>query len=123
MYTLRVRRTFVAQHYLTTPNAGPENEWHSHQFDLEVILKGPSLNEDGYLLDIVELKSIMDTLVDRYTDATLNDLPEFDNLNPSIEHFARICCDYINNNIEKDNINSTTVRIWEDDEAWASYCR
>ena len=121
MYTLRVSRDFVAQHYLTVPGCGPENEWHSHHFESELLLEGPSLNENGYLIDIVEVEEILDSRVDRYRDATLNDLPEFDNKNPSIEHFSQIVCSYIVTNIESSNISTVTVRIWEDDSAWASY--
>jgi 6-pyruvoyltetrahydropterin/6-carboxytetrahydropterin synthase len=121
MYTLRVSRDFVAQHYLTVPGCGPENEWHSHHFELELLLEGPSLNENGYLIDIVEVEEILDSRIDRYRDATLNDLPEFADKNPSIEHFSQIMCSHIVDEIELSNISSVTVRIWEDDSAWASY--
>jgi 6-pyruvoyltetrahydropterin/6-carboxytetrahydropterin synthase len=121
MYTLRVARDFVAQHYLTVPDCGPENEWHSHHFEIELILEGPSLNEHGYVVDIVEVEDLLESRVDRYRDATLNDLPEFDDKNPSIEHFSRIISDYIKRHINTEPVETITVRIWEDDSAWASY--
>lgn len=121
MYTLRVARDFVAQHYLTVPDCGPENEWHSHHFELELILEGPKLNEHGYLVDIVEVEEILESRVNRYRDATLNDLPEFDDKNPSIENFSQIITSYITAHLSTDNIDSITVRLWEDDSAWASY--
>lgn len=120
MYQLMVRRDFVAQHYLTVPNCGPENEWHSHHFDVEVLLKGASLNENGYLVDIVEVEDVLDSLVDRYRDATLNDLPEFEGLNPSIEHFSRIFCTALQEQLDMGELDAT-VKIWEDEDAWASY--
>ena len=120
MYELMVRRDFMAQHYLTVPNCGPENEWHSHHFEVEVLLKGPSLNDNGYLVDIVEGEAALDALVDRYRDATLNDLPEFEGLNPSIEHFSRIFCTSLQEQLETDGLD-TTVKIWEDEDVWASY--
>jgi 6-pyruvoyltetrahydropterin/6-carboxytetrahydropterin synthase len=105
---------------LTVPNCGPENEWHSHHFAVEVLLEGETLNENGYLVDIVEVEEALDALVDRYRDATLNDLPEFEGLNPSIEHFSRIFCTSFREQLEIDGLD-TTVKIWEDDDAWASY--
>jgi len=120
MYELMVRRDFVAQHYLTVPNCGPENEWHSHHFEVEVLLEGPSLNDNGYLVDIVEVEAALDGLVDRYRDATLNDLSEFEGLNPSIEHFSRIFCTSLQERLETDGLDMT-VKIWEDEDAWASY--
>jgi 6-pyruvoyltetrahydropterin/6-carboxytetrahydropterin synthase len=121
MYQLMVRRDFVAQHYLTVPNCGPENEWHSHHFDVEVQLAGHELTDHGYLVDITEVEAALDDLVDRYEDATLNDLPEFEGLNPSIEHFSRIFCRALQDRLNADGLETITVKIWEDDAAWASY--
>lgn len=121
MYELMVQRDFVAQHFLTVPDCGPENEWHSHHFRVEVFLEGGSLNENGYLVDIVAVKEGLDALVDRYEDRTLNELPEFEGLNPSIEHFARFFCEGLTERIQAPNLNAMTVRMWEDDTAWASY--
>lgn len=120
MYQLMVRRDFVAQHYLTVPDCGPENEWHSHHFEVEVLLEGDELNQHGYLVDIVDVEAALDGLVDRYRDATLNDLPEFDGLNPSIEHFSRIFCESFRERVDAEDLD-TTVKIWEDEDAWASY--
>ncbi|MCS4221814.1 6-pyruvoyl trahydropterin synthase family protein [Salinibacter ruber] len=121
MYELMVRRDFVAQHYLTVPDCGPENEWHSHHFDVEVALEGDELNEHGYLVDIVEVEDALEALVDRYEDATLNDLPEFEGLNPCIEHFSRIFCTALTEQLNTARLETVTVKIWEDDTAWASY--
>jgi len=120
MYQLMVRRDFVAQHYLTVPDSGPENEWHSHHFEMEVVLEGDELTEHGYLVDIVEVEAALDALVSRYRDATLNDRPEFEGLNPSIEHFSRIVCHSLRDELDVDDL-AMTVKIWEDDDAWASY--
>ncbi len=121
MYHLLVTRTFVAQHFLTVPNAGPENEWHSHVFTVEVQLEAPELNAYGYLVDIDEVKAAMDGLIRRFRDATMNELPEFAGLNPSIEHFARIFCEGLRAGIETGHLDALTVRIWEDELARASY--
>ena len=123
MYELMVRRDFVAQHFLTVPNCGPENEWHSHHFEMEVLLEGPELTEHGYLVDITEVEAALDGIVNRYRDATLNDLPEFEGLNPSIEHFSRIVCMSLRDCLSAAALESITVKIWEDEDAWASYSR
>lgn len=121
MYSLNVKDEFIAHHYLTVPGCGPENEWHSHHFSVEVKLEGKTLNENGYLTDIVEVEDALEILIERYQDATLNDLPEFDGLNPSIEHFARIFWAKIQGHISSESLDCVTVRIWEDESAWASY--
>lgn len=121
MYAVTVRRDFIAQHFLTVPNPGPEGELHSHHFELEVALDGPSLNEYGYLVDIDQVNGVLDDIESRYRDATLNDLPEFEGRNPSVEHFARIIADRIDEAIDTDPINAIAVTVWEDQTAAATY--
>jgi 6-pyruvoyltetrahydropterin/6-carboxytetrahydropterin synthase len=123
MYELMVRRAFVAQHFLTVPDAGRENTWHSHHFTAEILLEGRMLNEFGYLVDIVDLREALEALVQRYRDQTLNKLPEFAGLNPSLEHFARILCDALAGQLDHERLESLTVRLWEDDVARASFSR
>ena len=121
MYTVAVKRDFVAQHYLIGGDWGPENEWHSHHYAVEIQLHGPSLDRHGYLVDIVDIELHLDALVAAYQDKTLNDLPDFEGLNPSIEHFARIFCEQLAARIKAGNLSAMTLKIWENDIAWASY--
>src|SRR4051794_4848143 len=121
MYTLAVRRSFVAQHFLVGGDWGAENFWHSHHYQLELQLEGASLNHYGYLVDIVQVEAALNALVGHYRDKTLNDLPQFAGLNPSIEHFTRIAATQLASQVYADNLSSLTVKIWENEIAWASY--
>jgi 6-pyruvoyltetrahydropterin/6-carboxytetrahydropterin synthase len=119
-YTLAVTRDFVARHYLVGGDWGAENELHSHHYRVEVQLAGPTLDKHGYLLDIVALEAHLQELVAYYRDQTLNDLPEFAGLNPSIEHLARILCQEVLSRV-KEPLSAVQVKIWENDIAWAAY--
>jgi 6-pyruvoyltetrahydropterin/6-carboxytetrahydropterin synthase len=119
-YTLAVKRDFVARHYLVGGDWGPENELHSHQYQVEVQLEGKFLDDHGYLVDIVALEAHLDELAAYYRDQTLNDLPEFAGLNPSIEHFARLLGQELISRLPEP-LSAVTVRIWENDIAWAAY--
>ncbi len=121
MYTVAVKRDFVAQHFLIGGDWGAENEWHSHHYQVEVQLTGERLDQHGYLVDIVDIEANLEALVAYYRDKTLNDLPEFAGLNPSIEHFSRIFCQGLAQSIQAPNLSAMTVKIWENDIAWASY--
>ena len=121
MYTLAVQRDFVAQHYLIGGDWGPENDWHSHHYRLELQLKGNGLDQHGYLVDIVDVERALDETVAAYRDKTLNELPEFAGLNPSIEHFSRILCERFAARITAPTLTGMTVRIWENQIAWTSY--
>lgn len=123
-HELAVTREFIAQHVLTVPDPEPpEDEIHSHHFTVEIHLAGNSLGEFDYLVDITELDAICDDLEARYRDTLLNDLPEFEGHNPSIEHFARVIGDRVDSELSDDNPDSLRIRVWEDDTAWASHAR
>ncbi len=121
MYAVAVKRNFVGQHYLIGGDWGAENEWHSHHYRIELQLEGATLDRHGYLVDIVDIEHHLEALIAGYRDKTLNDLPEFAGLNPSIEHFARILCEALDARISAPNIGALTVRLWENDIAWAAY--
>lgn len=121
MYTVAVKRDFVAHHFLIGGDWGPENEWHSHHYYVEVQLHGDSLDRHGYLVDIVDIEESLDGLVAHYRDRTLNELAEFEGLNPSIEHFSRIFCRQLVERIQAPTLTAVTVKIWENEIAWASY--
>lgn len=121
MYTLSVRRNFIARHYLVGGDWGPENCPNSHHYVLELRLFGQDLNQHGYLVDIVEIEGHMNALVSAYREKMLNDLPDFTNLNPSLENFARVLAVDLNRRITAKNLNTLEVVLWENDSAWASF--
>ncbi len=123
VYTVSVKRDFIGQHYLVGGDWGPENQHHSHHYQVEVLLEGATLDQHGFLVDIVDIQARLHDLVARYRDTTLNELPEFSGLNPSIEHFSRIFCDALTQRIKAPSLSAITTRIWEDQVAWASYRR
>ena len=121
MYTVAVKRDFVAQHFLIGGDWGAENFKHSHHYVVEVQLEGDHLDQHGYLVDIVDIENHLNALVAHYRDQTLNDLPEFAGLNPSIEHFSRIVCQTLTGRIQAQTLTTVTVKLWENEIAWASY--
>ncbi len=123
LYSVAVQRDFVAQHFLFGGDWGPENELHSHHYKVEVQLEGSSLDQHGYLVDIVDIESGLDDLVFHFRDKALNNLPQFKELNPSIEHLSRIFCDQLSERVQASNITAVTVKIWENEIAWAAFRR
>ena len=121
MYTVAVKRDFIAQHYLIGGDWGAENELHSHHYQAEVQLEGAELDQHGYLVDIVDIEKALDVLIAHYRDHALNDLPEFAGLNPSIERFSHILCQALAAHIQGANLRAVTVKLWENEQAWASY--
>lgn len=121
MYTLGVRREFIARHFLIGGDWGPENFPNSHHYILELQLEGRELDQHGYLVDIVDVEKHLDEVVHYYKEQMLNDKPEFTGLNPSIEHFARILAETLSGRIKAKNITGLKVVLWEHANAWAAY--
>ena len=72
--------------------------FHGHNYELEVGVTGTINQETGFLIDIVELKNIIKEEVEDYLDhKNLNlDVPEFKNLNPTMENIAVLIWDKLN---------------------------
>jgi 6-pyruvoyltetrahydropterin/6-carboxytetrahydropterin synthase len=121
MYSVSVKREFIAQHYLIGGDWGSENQKHSHHYVLELQLDGASLDAHNYLVDIVAVEAALDGQVRKYRDQTLNDQPEFSGVNPSLEHFARCLCEALQHEIQAENLCRVSVRLWENETAWAGY--
>lgn len=121
MYTLGVKRDFIARHFLIGGDWGPENSPNSHHYVFELQLEGSELDLHGYLTDILEVDRHLDEIVSYYQEQMLNDKPEFAGLNPSIEHFARILATSLSDRIQAQNITALKVVLWENDSAWAAY--
>jgi 6-pyruvoyltetrahydropterin/6-carboxytetrahydropterin synthase len=121
MYTLGVRRDFIARHFLIGGDWGPENYPNSHHYVLELQLEGKELDQHGYLVDIVDVEKQLGEIVNHYKDQMLNDKPEFAGLNPSIENFARILTTSLSDRIHAVNICALKVVLWENESAWAAF--
>jgi 6-pyruvoyltetrahydropterin/6-carboxytetrahydropterin synthase len=121
MYTLSLKRDFIATHFLIGGDWGPENFPNSHHYVLDLQLSGESLDQHGYLVDLVEVEKKLNELVAHYRQKTLNELPEFSGLNPSLENFVRILATTLNVRIPAENIHTVRAVLWENENTWASF--
>ena len=121
MYKVAVTREFIANHFLIGGDWGAENEPHAHHYVIEVSIESDTLDEHGYLVDIVDIEASLDGIVDYFRDTMLNDKPEFEGLNPSIEHFSRILNQKLAKKIKMESNGSLFVKLWENESCWAAY--
>lgn len=128
MYQLAIQRDFIARHRLVGGQWGAENDLHSHHYRAEIVAEGEALDEHGYLVDIVELRRAVDEVIGGVAERTLNELPEFAGINPSLENFSRIFHERLATSLERLAPNpgrpriALTVRLWENEHDWAA-CR
>ncbi len=120
MYRLGITRDFIARHFLVGGDFGAENREHSHHYRVEVLVEGERLNEHGYLIDILALEEALLAVIDGYRDRVLNELEPFADLNPSLEHFARILWEALAGRLGPREYR-LNIRLWENDRDWAGF--
>lgn len=121
MYTLGLKRTFTAKHFLIGGDFGEENHLHSHFYTLDTILEKQNLNDQGFVADITLVEQVLDKITSKLQGAVLNEIPELKDLNPSIEHLARFVVHKISKDLQSENLTAISATIWEDNQAWAGY--
>jgi 6-pyruvoyltetrahydropterin/6-carboxytetrahydropterin synthase len=120
-FAVGVIQDFVARHFLTGGDFGPEGALHSHHYRVEVTVTGDELDGHGFLVDIVRLKEGLTSIVERYRDRTLNELPELSGENPGVEVVARAMARSLAATFRNQGLKALTVRLWENESAWASH--
>jgi 6-pyruvoyltetrahydropterin/6-carboxytetrahydropterin synthase len=121
MFELTVEETFAAGHALRNYKGKCENV-HGHNYRVEVTLHGPELNEIGLLVDFVDLKRVLNAVIERMDHQFLNDVPPFDKLNPSAENMARFIYQEVAQGLGAQNgVRVASVKVWETDTANAVY--
>lgn len=87
-YELCVRSQFSAAHAITFHGGKCEN-LHGHNFDVEIKVRGETLNpRTGMLVDFSILKKALAKVLEKLDHADLNELPEFAGKSPSSENIA-----------------------------------
>lgn len=120
MFEVSVEQTFAAGHALRNYRGKCENV-HGHNYRVLVTIQGSKLDEVGLLVDFVEVKKLMNKVVDRLDHQFINDLPPFTDINPSAENMAKYFYDEIQAGLEESQVRVGEVRIWETDTASATY--
>ena len=118
MFEISVDDSFAAGHSLRNYR-GKCEKLHGHNYKVRVTIEGESLNEAGLLVDFVEVKRLLRTVMDRLDHEFLNDIPPFDTVNPSAENMAKYFHDEISKGLE--GVRVSSVRIWETDTSIATY--
>ena len=94
MFEVTIEETFAAGHALRNYRGKCENV-HGHNYRCQVTLEGDQLDSIGLLVDFVEMKRVVHSVLDRLDHQWLNEFPPFDVLNPSAENMAKYIHDEV----------------------------
>ena len=93
---------------------GKCNNFHGHNYYLEVTLKGDPDVESGYVFDLKELKTIIEDSILKFVDHSfLNDLEMFKNLVPTTENMAVVFWNILKEKVKRNNTELYSVKIYE----------
>jgi 6-pyruvoyltetrahydropterin/6-carboxytetrahydropterin synthase len=120
MFEISVDYTFAAGHALRGYKGKCENV-HGHNYKVRVRVAGEEVNNIGLLMDFVDLRAAIKTMVEAWDHRFLNDLPPFDKLNPSAENMARVFYEGIDADVRKHGAHVSSVTVWETDTTSATY--
>ena len=92
---------------------------HGHNYELEVTLRGEP-NASGVLIDIPAFETLVaEAVIDRFDHKNLNvELPEFRELNPTVENIARVIFRLLKPPLENAGAKLATVTVWETPKTW-----
>jgi 6-pyruvoyltetrahydropterin/6-carboxytetrahydropterin synthase len=121
MFEVTIEETFAAGHALRNYHGKCENV-HGHNYRCQVTVEGEQVDQIGLLVDFVELKRVVHSVLDRLDHVWLNDFPPFDTLNPSAENIAKYIHDEVLAGLgNREGVRLALVKLWETDTSSATY--
>jgi 6-pyruvoyltetrahydropterin/6-carboxytetrahydropterin synthase len=122
MFEISVEQTFAAGHALRNYKGRCENV-HGHNFRVQVKIDGEKLDEAGLLVDFIDVKTLMGTVIERLDHQFLNEIPPFDVKNPSAENLAEYFYQEISIHLPQtvSPVSIREVTVWETDVQSATY--
>jgi 6-pyruvoyltetrahydropterin/6-carboxytetrahydropterin synthase len=119
-YELKVLCNFAAAHNLREFRGKCEN-LHGHNWKVEVVLRGKSLQSNGILLDFGEVKTEVRAILEELDHKYLNELPFFTTNNPSSENITRYLFEKLSAKLDSGDTRVYSVTAWESEDACATY--
>ena len=120
MYDVTVKTGFAAAHQLRLYDGKYEN-LHGHNWTAQVTVEADELDPIGVGIDFVKLKAMVEKNLSELDYHNINEVPPFDEQNPSAENIARWL--FLKLKVEV-NTNSTRIKrveIFEMEGCGSSY--
>jgi len=124
MFTIQVTHEFCAAHSIIL-NGTPEPT-HGHNFRTTATISGSQLDPEGLLCDFHLLEQTLIQICQPFNNQNLNDIPPFDNLNPTAEYIAKHIADELASKLDASlapNARVHSVSITEAPNCIATYTK
>jgi 6-pyruvoyl-tetrahydropterin synthase len=122
---------FSASHRLDNPNLnkkkntdifGKCNNFHGHNYYLEVTLAGTPDKDSGYVMDLKKLnKIILNTIISKVDHKFLNDVDMFKDTVPTTENMAIKFWNALEPKLKKKNVRLYSIKLFETEKNFVLY--
>ena len=119
MYEVGITAQFEAAHRLVG-DFGPATRLHGHTYQLDVIVRGEQLRQDGTLYDIARLEEEVGRMVATLHYRDLAEVTGLAGVNTTAEAVARYCWEKLAASLTGVGLASLRVRVWESPRAYAA---
>ena len=118
MYRITVKQHFDAAHFLKGYKGKCEN-LHGHRYQAVVKVMAARTDETGLAYDFAELKKQLKGILEKLDHTCLNDVPPFDEINPSAENIAAAIHKELKPRIKGAELEA--VEVWESPDSGVEY--
>lgn len=119
-YLMRIVTDFAAAHLLRG-YPGICSRLHGHNWTVEVEVAATTLDEIGMGMDFRDIKQATKRIIDDMDHRNLNDLPPFDQINPTAENIAAYIYKGLCRDVNDSRVKIQSVTLWETDRACVTY--
>jgi 6-pyruvoyltetrahydropterin/6-carboxytetrahydropterin synthase len=120
MFEVSIQTTFSAAHRLRHYQGDCE-ALHGHNWKVAVTMEAAGVNTIGLGIDFRELKQKTSKILSQFDHTCLNELPYFQELNPSSEHIARFLFNELKKEFAAAPVRLKKISVWESENSWVTY--
>jgi 6-pyruvoyltetrahydropterin/6-carboxytetrahydropterin synthase len=119
-FKMKIVTDFAAAHLLRG-YPGPCSRLHGHNWKVEVEVTATRLDEIGMGMDFRDIKAATKAVIDQMDHRHLNELPPFDEINPTAENISAYIYRQLATKLNDERVSVHAVTLWETERACVSY--
>jgi 6-pyruvoyltetrahydropterin/6-carboxytetrahydropterin synthase len=120
MWEIQHETVFGAAHQLRLA-PGEGERLHGHNWRVRAFVRADELDARGFVLDFADLGRELRAIVEPYEHVFLNDVPPWDDVNPTAENLARHVAEELERRVGDARVYVHRVQVYETDECCATY--
>jgi len=99
---------------------GKNINFHGHNYKVDVGVEGEIDKETGMVINIDELKNIVNEVISEFDHKNLNELKYFKEIQPTVENISKIFYEILKEKLPE-NLKLHKITVYESDFLWASF--